>query len=128
MFAFMCGQIIRYLMVGGTAALAQMLSLIGLVQLLTVSPVFANMLAYVLGFLLTFLGHCYWTFSHHSSLRTFLFLRYMLVGVLNFFLNQLSFYFFYEALNLHYVIALGISIVCVTMITFILNKFFVFVC
>lgn len=59
-------------MVGASAALVHFLVLIGVVHFLSVSPIWANVIAFLFAFMVSFTGHFYLTFrsSERETIQT----------------------------------------------------------
>ena len=59
-------QALWYLVVGASAALVHFLVLFSVVSLTTTTPAWANVCAFLIAFVISFLGHFYLTFRHSS--------------------------------------------------------------
>lgn len=137
-------QGIRFLFIGGCAALTHFLLLICFVQVMSITPAWANVLAFLGTFFVSFLGHYYITFEtsknhqnqgdsqhEHSSQRKKQFFtsmyRWLSSSVFGFLLNQGLF-----LLGLHllghqlYILTWLIATILVTLITFFLGKLWAF--
>ena len=60
-------QALRFLVVGASAALVHFLVLISIVNLTAITPVWANVFAFLVAFVVSFLGHFYLTFKSSVS-------------------------------------------------------------
>ncbi|MFC6204513.1 GtrA family protein [Psychrobacter urativorans] len=60
-------QALWFLAVGASAALVHFLILISVVNFTTVSPAWANVVAFLIAFIVSFFGHFYLTFSQSNS-------------------------------------------------------------
>lgn len=121
-------QAIHFVIVGIAAATVHFVSLVGWVQWGKVSPVYANVLAFLLAFCVSFSGHYYLTFQSQNkhSFRSSLG-RWFVTSIGGFTLNQLIFlvgiyYLGIEWYRIVWIFATGLVIV----ITFILGKFWAF--
>lgn len=121
-------QLTRYIIIGGSGALAQFLALTGLVEHAHWRAMPANVAGYFVGFVLCFIGHRFWTFANTDKKATQLLSQYLLITLMNFLLNQSLFYVLLHWVGLQYQLALVIDLAIVTCITFLLNKLWVFQC
>lgn len=119
-------QVLRYILIGGTAASVQFVMLIIFVEYFSCKPLVANIIGYGFGFMVSFTGHCYWTFKGNTQPRVTLIASYLLLTVLNFTLNQSGFYLLFHVGGLSYPFALVVDLAIVTIITFLINKHWVF--
>ena len=60
-------QALWFLVVGASAALVHFLVLIGVVNFTTFTPAWANVIAFLVAFVVSFLGHFYLTFQQSST-------------------------------------------------------------
>lgn len=63
-------QALWFLVVGASAALVHFLVLVSIVSLTTITPTWANVMAFLLAFIVSFFGHFYLTFRQPSSSDT----------------------------------------------------------
>ena len=65
-------QALRFLAVGASAALVHFLILISIVNFTTITPAWANVVAFLIAFVVSFFGHFYLTFkpADHSTENT----------------------------------------------------------
>ncbi len=61
-------QALWFLIVGGSAALVHFLVLVSIVSFTTITPAWANVIAFLLAFIVSFLGHFYLTFHQSTSI------------------------------------------------------------
>lgn len=119
-------QIMRYGIIGSMAAATQYLAVILIVELAQADPVYANMIGYCCGFVISLTGHRLWTFATTTRHIKLIVPHLLLTTSLNFTINQSAFYFLYRHLHFHYTNALILCIIVATSVTFLLNKFWVF--
>jgi putative flippase GtrA len=118
-------QLFRFGVIGCTAALVNFIGVVLLVEYLHWQPLVANILAFLIAFNVSYLGHRFWTFSHkqHASNSVF---KFFLVAFIGFALNESLFALLLYATPLHYTAALIITIFLVAIITFIFSKLWAF--
>jgi putative flippase GtrA len=120
-------QIMRFGIVGGSAAFVNFSIVVMLVESgLLKQPLYANMVAFVFAFQVSYFGHRYWTFSdtvteHHVAMA-----RLLLVSSANFFANEGLFYFFLNTFHMPYMLALLLVLAILPIVTFTFSKLWVF--
>lgn len=119
-------QIARFGIVGLTAAAVNFGIVVLLVETMHFTPLMANAFAFLLAFQVSYWGHRNWTFMASESLHRVALPRLLLVAGLGFVANQSLFYFFLTVAQWPYQIALLADLTILPMITFVLNKFWVF--
>ncbi len=119
-------QLIRYGIVGSLAFCTQFFVVVLLVHFLNFMPIHANIYGFCCGFIVSFLGHRFWTFHQSTRKMHKLFLHFLFIGLINLALNQTLYYLFLTKLHLHYVPALVLVIAIATSIVFCINKLWVF--
>ncbi len=87
------GQFSRFFVVGASSALIQFSVLIGLVEIFSVSPIFASALGYLAGAVINYLLNHYFTFKSSLSHRQALF-RFSINSLFGFFINFSMMYIF----------------------------------
>lgn len=122
-------QAFWFLMVGATAALVHFLVLVSCVQLVNIAPSLANVIAFLVAFAVSFIGHFSLTFHHPDSQKSWVksLPKWFTSSVAGFALNQTLF-----VLGLHwlgddyYVLIWFVVTGMVTMMTFALGKLWAF--
>lgn len=119
-------QLMRFGMTGSLAAIVHFSVVVMLVEFFKLDPLYANVFGFLCAFMVSFLGHRYWTFAktsrrNHSSLPLF-----FLFAACNFVLNQGLFYVLLRKYNLAYPIALLIVLVVIAIWTFLISKLWIF--
>ena len=119
-------QVVRFIAVGSGAALVHLAVLWLGVNLLTLSPLIANLLAFSLAFTASYLGQSLWTFNHKLHQPTAV-IRFLVVQLFcSLALNQGLFSLLIIYTPLHYLIASFIVLVTVPVVTFTLSKYWAF--
>jgi len=118
-------QLLRFGIVGLTAAALHFSIVVGAVEYLALLPLIANVFAFAFAFQISYWGHRLWTFAGTTSLHREAFPKLMLIQVINFAANESLFYIFLN-LNLPYPVALLIVLTTLPVFTFISSKLWVF--
>lgn len=123
-------RVLRFGIVGLTAAAVHYWVVIGLVELAHIAPLHANVGGFIVAFWVSYFGHRHWTFSDavasyadgdHPS-----FLRFLAVAVLGFCMNQLLFYLLLRYVGLPYYVALVLVVFTVAVMTYVLSRLWAF--
>ena len=119
-------QLLQFVLVGGTAA-ATHLAVVGLlVALLGMPPLAANVLAFLVAFVVSYNGHALFTFSAARARGWPVVARFFAVACLSFVANELLYYIALNWLHWHYFWSLAAVLVLVAIGTFIMSKFWAF--
>lgn len=119
-------QLLQFVLVGGTAA-ATHLAVVGLlVVLLGMPPLAANVLAFLVAFVVSYNGHALFTFSAARARGWPVVARFFAVACLSFVANELLYYIALNWLHWHYFWSLAAVLVLVAIGTFVISKFWVF--
>ena len=112
---------------GSAAAATHFICLVALVHYINLAPQLANPIAFVFAFLISFFGHFRFTFRQIDQNLLATLWRWLFTSILGFILNQLLFLLGLKLFGVHFygVVWLVVTIV-VTIITFILAKFWAF--
>ncbi len=115
-------QVLRFSVVGGSAAAVHYLSVIVLVSVGAIRPLYANILAFAVAFWVSYAGHRYFTFTarerHGRTLP-----RFFAVALGSFLLNQLLFASLLRyCAFLPYYVSLAIVLVAVAALTFVVSR------
>lgn len=119
-------QIMRFVVVGTTAAFVQLVTLFILVDFFNWRPLRGNILAFILAFIVSYCGHQFWTFGHVKTHHKDSLWKFLIVAFFSFLLNQGLFYIFLVKFGFHYMPALIIVLLIVPPLTFILSKTWAF--
>lgn len=119
-------QGLQFIAVGGAAA-ATHLAVVGLaVTLAGVPPLAANVLAFLVAFVVSYQGHALLTFASAQARGWGVVARYFAVASLSFVVNELLYYVALHWLHWHYLWSLAGVLVLVAVGTFLLSKFWAF--
>lgn len=119
-------QLLQFVLVGGTAA-ATHLAVVGLlVVLLGMPPLAANVLAFLVAFVVSYNGHALFTFSAARARGWPVVARFFAVACLSFVANELLYYIALNWLHWHYFWSLAAVLVLVAVGTFVMSKFWAF--
>ena len=114
----------RFCIVGGTASLVYFASGLFWVNLLGLPVLAGNALAYLAGFVVSYLGQCLWTFQAAGSHRTML-PRYAATQALGLTLNS-ALIWLLTAAGLSYPVAMWAAIAAVPVAVYFICKLWVF--
>jgi putative flippase GtrA len=118
-------QLVRFGLVGVTAAAIHFAIVVGLVQTLAYEPLVANMFAFLVSFQVSYFGHRRFTFNGTAALHSVAFPKLLSLQIFNFVANESMFYFLLS-LHLPYQMALLIVLATLPLFTFAVSKFWVF--
>ena len=120
-------QIMRFGIFGGSAAAVNFSIVVALVESgLIQQPLYANMVAFVFAFQVSYFGHRYWTFSETIAEHRVAMPKLLLVSITNFFANEGLFYFFLNTFQLPYPLALLLVLAILPVVTFTFSKLWIF--
>ena len=110
---------IRFMAIGGLAAATHFVCVILLVEATKIAPLFANVIAFLIAFIVSFSGQRLVTFNDSqqalgSSLR-----RYFLISISSFIANELLFAISIKLFDLPYIPSLACVLVLVALGTYI---------
>jgi putative flippase GtrA len=119
-------QLVRFGIVGSIAAAVHFSTVVCLVELKLMPPLTANIIAFLMGFQVSYWGHRRWTFKGTTVYHHVAMMRLFIVAATNLVANQTLFYFFFKVIQLPYMLALLLVLSILPVMTFILGKFWVF--
>jgi putative flippase GtrA len=119
-------QIMRFGIVGTTAAMVNLSIVIFIVQCGWLQPLYANVIAFFIAFQVSYFGHRYWTFSKTIAAHKSAIPKLLLVSGSNFIANEGLFYFFLNVMKIPYPLALLIVLATLPVVTFTLGKLWIF--
>lgn len=119
-------QLIRFGMVGASAATVHFSIVISLVEVGLMQPLIANVVGFLVAFQVSYWGHRYWTFHETSALHRIALPKLLLVASSGFAANESLFYIFTVVFNLPYPLALFLILSILPAINFTLSKLWVF--
>lgn len=109
--------------IGSIASLVNLLIVYFLVQTLHYNPLAANVIAYLLSFNISYVGHKYITFAHLQGHKQLRFPQFFLVTITGGILNEFLYFLFLRYTNLQYLVALVIVLGLVAIYSFILSRY-----
>ncbi len=122
-------RVLRFGIVGLTAAAVHYWTVIALVELFDAAPLRANVGGFVVAFWVSYFGHRHWTFSdtrEEGLGQAASFLRFLSVAVLGFLVNELLFFVLLHTTRMPYYVALAIVVLTVAAMTYVLSKLWAF--
>jgi putative flippase GtrA len=119
-------QLLQFVLVGGSAA-ATHLAVVGLlVSLGGMPPLRANVLAFLVAFVVSYNGHALLTFSAAQARGWPVVAKFFAVACLSFVANEVLYYIALNWLHWHYFWSLAAVLVLVAIGTFVMSKFWAF--
>ena len=119
-------QLLQFVLVGGSAA-ATHLAVVGLlVSLGGMPPLRANVLAFLVAFVVSYNGHALLTFSAAQARGWPVVAKFFAVACLSFVANEALYYIALNWLHWHYFWSLAAVLVLVATGTFVMSKFWAF--
>lgn len=119
-------QLLQFVLVGGSAA-ATHLAVVGLlVSLGGMLPLWANVLAFLVAFVVSYNGHALLTFSAAQARGWPVVAKFFAVACLSFVANEALYYIALNWLHWHYFWSLAAVLVLVAIGTFVMSKFWAF--
>ncbi|GAA3999279.1 hypothetical protein GCM10022279_23750 [Comamonas faecalis] len=119
-------QPVQFVLVGGAAAATHLAVVALLVALLGLAPLAANVLAFLVAFVVSYNGHALLTFSGSGARGWPVVARYFAVASLGFAINELLYAAALHWLHWHYLWSLLAVLLLVAIGTFVLSKFWAF--
>lgn len=119
-------QLVQFALVGGAAATTHLAVVALLVQAGALQPLAANVLAFLLAFVVSYNGHALLTFSETKARGWAVLGKYFAVACLSFVLNELLYWWLLNSLHWNYLLSLFLVLVVVAVATFVLSKFWAF--
>lgn len=119
-------QLLQFVLVGGSAA-ATHLAVVGILVALTgMQPLWANVLGFLVAFVVSYNGHALLTFAAAQARGGATVLRFFAVACLSFVVNEVLYAIALHWLQWHYFWSLAAVLVIVAVGTFVLSKFWAF--
>jgi putative flippase GtrA len=120
-------RIVRFGIVGVAAAGLHYLVVIGLVELMSMQPLTANLIGFSTSVWISYFGHRHWTFGAHTTTSTNTSMRrFLMTAILGFGVNELLFYLLLHFLPLPYYVSLIIVDAIVAIMTYALSHLWAF--
>lgn len=118
-------QIMRFGIVGLSAAAVHFGMVVALVQTWLILPLVANIFGFAIAFQISYWGHRLWTFAGSGPAHRIAIPKLFFVQLLNFAANETLFYIFLS-LSVPYPLALFIVLTVLPFFTFMASKLWVF--
>lgn len=98
-----------------------------LVSIMKFLPITANVIAFLIAFIVSYVGHKNFTFAtQYQTVHQQALLRFFIIATISFILNETLYYYFLYALHLNYLLALIIVLSSVSCFTFTLSRTWAF--
>jgi len=119
-------QLSLFVLVGVSASLVHWLVVIALVSQASWAPLVANVIGWLVAFVVSFTGHHQLTFrSQHAELSKSL-PRFFLISAFGFLINETSYAIALKNTDLPYELLLGVILIGVAVLTFIFSRLWAF--
>jgi putative flippase GtrA len=118
-------QLLRFCVVGCTATLVHWCVFVIIVPF-GITPLIANVFAFLLSFQVSYQGHKRWTFQQKKLEHSKTLPKFFAVAYLSFAINESLLALLLAFTNLDYRLAMIIVLLAVAMITFMLSKYWAF--
>lgn len=122
-------QVFRFGLVGMSATATHVLVFAMLIEVAATAPVPANLIAWVVAFIVSFAGHFLWTFKEAREQTGYSAVtrlpRFLVVSLFGLGLNTTIVYFV-ERLGLHYMVSIILMVTLVPATVFVFSKFWAF--
>lgn len=112
-------QLARFLFIGALAALTH----VGIVAYLDFDPLLSNVIAFLIAFNVSFLGHKYLTFSRLNNQKKLKLPYFFLVAISALLFNESLYFLLLRFTTLHYLFSLLLVLSTVSVYTFVLSRF-----
>jgi len=119
-------QLMRFGLIGLAALSVHLLTVMLLVRTWEIPPLGANVAGFLLAFQISYWGHYKWTFTADQVSHKKASLRFFILAVSNFCLNEFMYAGLLQATPLPYDVALLAVLIFISASTFILSKFWAF--
>lgn len=113
------GQVARFLFIGTLAALTH----VSIVAYLDLHPLLSNIIAFLIAFIISFLGHKYLTFSSLHNQKKLKLPYFFLVAISALVFNESLYFLLLRFTTLHYLLSLLLVLSSVSVYTFVLSRF-----
>ncbi len=119
-------QILRFCIVGAAAFACHLLLVVALVTADMLSPLVANFPAFGIAFLISYWGHRNWTYRAGTQRHITGLLRFGLVAVIGFIVNESSYAILLNWMQLQFIAGLIISLLLAAVSTYVLSRYWAF--
>lgn len=116
-------QLFFFLAIGASSALVHIVTVLNLVSYAQLSPLLANIFAFLIAFNVSYLGHKYLTFAGLENSKQLSLPHFFLVASSGGIINECLYYALLHYTQLNYLIALVLVLGLVAVYSFILSRF-----
>ncbi|HHT0592441.1 TPA: GtrA family protein [Legionella anisa] len=116
-------RLIYFLGIGGAAAFVHLFTVFNLVKFMHVQALVANVLAFLIAFNVSFLGHKYLTFSQLRDEKNLSLPHFFLVAASAGIINEMLYFLLLRYTTLNYLFALFLVLGFVSVYSFLISKF-----
>ncbi|MGL6029174.1 MAG: GtrA family protein [Legionella sp.] len=117
------GQLLFFVSIGASAALVHIITVLSLVTYLELSPLLANVIAFLIAFNVSYLGHRYVTFARLDNQKKLSLPHFFLVASTGGIINEGLYYLILRYTHINYLMALIMVLAMVAVYSFILSRF-----
>lgn len=119
-------QLSWFVVVGCAAAATHWVVVVAVVSLASLAPLAANVIGWLVAFVVSFSGHYQLTFRYQRAPMLRAALRFFLVSALGFCVNEASYAWLLHATTIRYDVLLAAILIAIAALTFILGRFWAF--
>lgn len=119
-------QLFWFVIVGTSAAFVHWITVVTLVSIWDWPPLGANVIGWLVAFLVSFTGHYRLTFRQHNTQASQAMQRFFLLSGGGFAVNEIAYAILLESTELNYQWLLAGVLVGVAFLTFVISKFWAF--
>ncbi|KTD74707.1 GtrA family protein [Legionella waltersii] len=116
-------RLFYYIIIGTSAAAVNILIVGLLVHFISISPLLANVLGFLIAFNVSYLGHKRYTFSNLDDQKELKLMHFFIVAASAGLLNEALYYLFLEYTSIHYLVSLTLVLVLVAVYNFVVSRF-----
>ena len=115
-----------FVAVGCMAAATHWLVAVTCVRFAALAPLLANVLGWLVAFVVSFSGHYHLTFARQSQPLRIALRRFFMVSAAGFAVNELSYALLLQATAIRYDILLALILVAIAVLTFVFSRLWAF--
>jgi len=115
-----------FVAVGCAAAATHWLAAVGCVTLLALPPLVANVLGWLVAFIVSFSGHYWLTFRHQQQALGVALRRFFLISASGFAVNECAYAWLLKATSVRYDLLLAAILVAIAFLTFVVSRLWAF--
>lgn len=120
------GEIVCFVMVGCAAAATHWGIAVACVDGLDLPPLLANVLGWLVAFIVSFSGHYWLTFRHQAKAFSVALRRFFLVSAGGFAINEASYAWLLKATAIRYDLLLAAILIALAFLTFVVSRLWAF--